>query len=430
MIDIKNLRSNLDAYRKAAKDKNLDIDFEAFVAIDERRRFLIQSEESLKAEQNQLSKSKPDESAKNKLSKIKQEIKDLSSKLIDTQKEYDSIMCKMPTIPAPDTPIGQDSQGNVEIMRHGEIPHFDFPAKDYLQLAKDLDILDTERGVETSGFRGYYIKNEGVILMLAFLFYALKKLSSKGYRPMIPPTLVKDFVLFGSGYFKGLEYDQNIDEVYQVSGSKKEEKGKQFLVGTAEPSLLAYYHDKILSEESLPIKVCGYSQCYRSEIGSYGKDLNGIYRVHEFMKIEQVVICSADLSSSEAAMSEMIKNAEELHQDLGLPYRLLRLCSGDLSAGKYKSLDIEAWMPGRGKYGETGSASNFLDWQARRLNIKYKTKDGEKKYAYLLNDTALPSPRIFIALLENHQQADGSVKIPEVLIPYTGFSVIKPKKML
>jgi seryl-tRNA synthetase len=322
----------------------------------------------------------------------------------------------------------------VEIGKFGKIPEFSFPIKDHIQIGKDLDILDLEKGAEVAGYRGYYVKNEGVSLMMAMMMYALNKMIEKGYMPMIPPTLVKGNALFGTGYFKGLEYNSEIDEVYQVASGEKEANGasskeKKFLVGTAEPSLLAYYTDEILKEEQLPIKACGYSQCYRSEIGSYGKDVRGLYRVHEFMKIEQVVLMAADADESIKMHDYMFDISKEIHEELGLPYRVLQICTGDMSAGKYRAFDIEAWMPGLNRWGETGSASNFTDWQARRLNVKYVDKNGEKKYVYMLNNTVLPSPRPFVAILENYQQADGSVVIPEVLRKYMpgNMKIIKRK---
>ena len=270
--------------------------------------------------------------------------------------------------------------------------------------------------------------------MMALMLYAMNKLIERGYSPMIPPTLVKGQALFGTGYFKGKEYNSEIDEVYEVASGDKEadgksSKAKKFLVGTAEPSLLAYYSDEVLKEEQLPIKIVGYSQCYRSEIGSYGKDTKGFYRVHEFMKVEQVVLMAANVEESIKMHDDMLQISKEVHEELGLPYRVLKICSGDMSAGKFRAYDIEAWMPSRDGFGETGSASNFLDWQARRLNVKYVDKNGEKKHVYMLNNTVLPSPRPFIAILENFQQADGSVIIPEVLRKYMpgNLGVIKKK---
>jgi seryl-tRNA synthetase len=295
-----------------------------------------------------------------------------------------------------------------------------------------LDILDLERGAKVAGYRGYYLKNEGVMVVMGLMMYALSKMIEKGYAPMIPPTLIKGFALFGSGYFKGVEYDSETDEIYQVATRDKEmtgEKSKEqkFLVGTAEPSLLAYYANEVLEENKLPLKMCGFSPCYRSEIGSYGKDTKGMYRVHEFMKVEQIILAPTDVALTDKLQQEMLGISEELHKDLGLPYRKLQICTGDMGAGKYKMFDLEAWLPGLDRWGETGSASNFLDWQARRLNVKYVDKNGEKKFVYMLNNTALATPRTFIAILENYQQKDGSVKVPEVLQKYVGKKIILPK---
>jgi seryl-tRNA synthetase len=246
---------------------------------------------------------------------------------------------------------------------------------------------------------------------------------------MIPPTLIKEFPLFGSGYFKGTDYDPAIDEIYEVATPNKDATGeivkeRKFLVGTAEPSILAYYADEVLKADQLPMKLSGFSQCYRSEIGSYSKDVKGMYRVHEFMKVEQVILAPADLELSSKLQDEMLAISGELHEELGLPYRRLAICTGDLGAGKYRQFDTEAWLPGMNRWAETGSGSNFLDWQSRRLNVKYTDKDGNKKYVYMLNNTALPSPRAFIAILENYQTKDGKVEVPEVLQKYVGKKVI------
>jgi len=356
----------------------------------------------------------------------------LEPKFKDVQREFDLLMIRVPTIPSKDTPIGKSDEENVVVYVWGEKPKFDFKPKDHIQLGKDLDILDLDRGQKVAGFRGYYLKNEGAQLVMAMMFYAFNKMVNKGFTPIIPPTLIKGSALFGSGYFKGLEYDDEVDEVYQIASSDKEidgtiSKDRKFLVGTAEPSLLAYYSDETLKEEQLPLKMAGYSQCYRSEIGSYGRDTKGIYRVHEFMKVEQVILCKADPKEAERLQDEMVGISKEMHQELGLPFRQLQICTGDLSAGKYRQYDLEAWMPGLDRYGETGSASIFMDWQARRLNVKYADIDGKKKYVFMLNNTALPSPRILIAILENYQTKDGKVIVPEVLRDYVGKKEIAPK---
>lgn len=440
MLDIQYIRDNAEEVKRAAVNKNIEVDVDKLLEIDKNRVKLLQEIEelnSLKNDVNDLMKNAKTQEERQELIVKGKEIKtqlEVKEPLFNQIKlDFEAMMIKMPTVPASDVPVGKNEDSNVETEKWGEIPQFSFTPRTHLELGKILDVLDMDRGAKVGGYRGYYLKNEGVLLVMGLMQYALQKMVSKGYTLMIPPTLVKEFALKGSGYFKGVEYDGGVDEVYQVATSDKDADGsaskdKKFLVGTAEPSLLAYYSGEVLKEEQLPMRLCGYSQCYRSEIGSYGKDTKGMYRVHEFMKVEQVVIAAADKSAADILQSEMVAISQEMHQELGLPYRQLSICTGDMSAGKYRAFDIEAWMPGMNRYGETGSASNFLDWQARRLNVKYTEKDGgAKKYAYLLNNTALPSPRIFIAILENYQQEDGSVIVPEVLRPYVGKDIILPR---
>ena len=439
MLDIKFIRENVDAIKKAAKDKQLSVDIDKLLEIDKNRIELLQQVEDLNRQRNELNtlvKSESFPPARDELIEkgklIKEKAVDVEARFKEVSAEYDALMVQVPTVTSEDTPIGTSDKDNVVSNQWGEKPQFTFKPKDHIELGKALDILDLERGAKVAGYRGYYLKNEGARLVMAMMMYAISKMVAKGYTFMIPPTLIKQFPLFGSGYFKGLDYDPESDEIYKVATNDKEADGNyagdsKFLVGTAEPSLLAYYSGETLKEEDLPLKLCGYSQCYRSEIGSYGKDTKGMYRVHEFMKVEQVILAPADLELANKLQLEMIDISKEIHEELGIPYQQIAISTGDLSAGKYKMFDIEAWLPGLDRYGETGSASNFLDWQSRRLEVKYKTKDGEIKYVYMLNNTALPSPRIFIAILENFQQEDGSIKIPEVLIPYTGFDVIAAK---
>lgn len=439
MLDIKFIRENKEEIKKAIENKRLDLDLEKLLEIDERRIKLLQEIEELNAQKNQLNDEIKSAENKEEIIKkgkaVKEKIAALEPEYKKIKQEFDALMIHVPTIPSVDTPIGQSEADNVEIYNSGNISKFDFAPKTHIELGKDLDILDLERGAKVAGYRGYYVKNEGVSLMLGFMLYAMHKMIEKGYAPLLVPTLVKEFALSGSGYFKGTEYDPEADEIYAVATPDKEADGKKskekkFLVGTAEPSLLAYYSNEVLKEEQLPLKLCGYSQCYRSEIGSYGKDTRGLYRVHEFLKVEQVVLGKDDVKEAEKMQEEMVAISREMHEELGLPYRQLIICTGDLSAGKYRQYDLEAWLPGLNRWGETGSASIFLDWQARRLNVKYADQDGNKKFVYMLNNTALPSPRIFIAILENHQQADGSVKIPEVLRKYMPGNIkeIKTKK--
>lgn len=439
MLDIQFIRTHTETIKEAVAAKNLALDVDVLLVKDQERIALLQELEELKSLKNDINdliqKTQNDQERAEIIAKgkeIKQKTDELEPRFTKVKEEFDVLMAQVPNIISPDTPVGKSDAENVEIGKYGEVKAFDFTPRTHIELGTMLDILDLERGTKVSGYRGYYLKNEGTLLVMGLMLYAVQKMVQKGFSPMIPPTLVKSFPLFGSGYFKGLEYDGTIDEIYQVATSDKEADGSlskesKFLVGTAEPSLLAYYAGEVLDGAKLPLRLAGYSQCYRSEIGSYGKDTKGMYRVHEFMKVEQVVLCPADIELANALQDEMIGVSEEMHRELGLPYRKIQICSGDMSAGKYRAFDLEAWMPGMNRYGETGSASNFLDWQSRRLNVKYKTADGEKKHVYMLNNTALPSPRIFIAILENYQQADGSVVVPEVLRPFVGKDVIRPK---
>ncbi len=424
MLDIKFIRENAAAIKDAAAKKNLDPKvIDELLDVDAKRRELMTTSEALRAEQ----KKTQDREAG---AKLKEQFKEQEEKLKPLEKQFNELMVRVPNIISPDVPVGKDESENKEVFHWGDPKKFDFTPKDHMALGTDLDILDFEKGTKVGGFRGYYVKNDGVLLVMGIMMYAVSKMVEKGFKPMIPPTLVKEFALFGTGYFKGTEYDPEVDEIYQVATSDKEASGeksaeKKFLVGTSEPSLLAYYSDEVLKGEDLPIKNAGYSQCYRSEIGSYGKDVKGMYRVHEFMKVEQVVLAEADIEAANKLQDEMVAISGEMHEELGLPYRRLLICTGDLGAGKYKQYDTEAWLPGMNRWAETGSASNFTDWQSRRLNVKYTdAKTGERKYVYMLNNTALPSPRILIAIFENYQMADGKIAVPEVLQKYVGKKII------
>jgi seryl-tRNA synthetase len=441
MLDIKFIRENKEKVKDAIRNKGIDLNLDLLLKLDQDRLAILQEIEelhSLKNDLNDIVKNAKDEAEKKeaieKGKDIKKKLEEKEPIAKKIQEEFEALMVKVPTIPSPDTPIGKSEKENKEVGKWGKVPKFSFSVKDHIEIGKNLDILDLEKGVKVSGYRGYYLKNEGAMLIMALMNWAFQKMVSKGFTPMIPPTLVKGFALFGSGYFKGAEYNSEVDEVYQIASGDKEANGQiakenKFLVGTAEPSLLAYYSGDVLKEEDLPIKACGYSQCYRSEIGSYGKDTRGLYRVHEFMKVEQIVICEADVKESDKLQEEMVKLSKEMLEDLKLPYRQIQICTGDMGPGKYKMFDLEVWIPSRNGYGESHSASNFLDWQARRLNVKYVDKNGKKQYVYMLNNTVLATPRIFIAILENFQQKDGSVKIPEVLKKFMpkGMDVFKKK---
>ncbi len=440
MLDIQYIRDHAETIKQAVQNKGLGLDIDVLLAADQDRRTLLKEIEELQSLKNDINDLIHEAKTPEERDEVIAKGKDIKAKLEEKEPlfqaakaKFEGLMAEVPNITSPDTPVGKSDADNVEVGTFGTLPQFSFTPRTHIELGKLLDILDLERGAKISGYRGYYLKNEGVLLVMGVMLYALQKLVSKGYLPMIPPTLVKGFPLFGSGYFKGLSYNGAIDEIYQVATHDKESDGSEskeekFLVGTAEPSLLAYYSGEVLDGKTLPVKMAGFSQCYRSEIGSYGKDTKGMYRVHEFMKVEQVVLAPADIELANKLQDEMLAISEEMHTELGLPYRKLQISTGDMSAGKYRAFDLEAWMPGMNRYGETGSASNFLDWQSRRLNVKYTdSATGEKKFVYMLNNTALPSPRIFIAILENYQQADGSVVVPEVLRPFVGKDKIEKK---
>lgn len=445
MLDIKFIRDNVDIVKKAIIDKRVDIDLDALLDLDAQRRDLLNETETFQATKNAFSKEMPNLSEEDKQAKLleMQEIDkhhtESTEKLRAVETDFNKLMLLVPNIPSPESPIGKDDTENVpwsywspelghvdpkEEDKVAQIPPvFAFDVKDHVVLGKDLDLIDTERGTEVSGFRGYYLKNELVLMHQGLMFYAMEKLRVKGFTVMQTPALVREFALTGSGHFPA-----GRGEIFQVGNAanlESEDREKQYLAGTSEPALIGYYSNQILEESQLPIQVSGISACYRSEVGSYGKDTKGLYRVKEFLKVEQVIICKADVNEGDVWLEKLREISEEILQELKLPYRVLNICTGDMGAGKYKMYDIETWMPGRGSYGETHSDSNFTDWQARRLNIRYKDAAGKTKFAYTLNNTAVASPRILIAILENYQQQDGSVKVPEVLQKYVGTDTIK-----
>ncbi len=434
MLDIEFIRSHAQIVKKAISDKNISLDLEKFLLIDEKRRQLIKNVDDLRRRQNEFNneiiklEGEKRQNAIDDMKSVAQDLKKSENELRDVEGEWNKMYALIPNIPSEDTPIGLDDKSNIEIEKWGEVPKFKFRLKSHIELGRDLDIIDLEKGVNTSGFRGYYLKNEAVILHLAILNFALMKMVKNGFKPMITPVIVKEFALFGSGHFPfGRE------DIYELANAGKDEHGREigeklYLAGTSEPSLLAYYSNETLDENELPIKVCGYSQCYRNEVGSYGKDTKGLYRIHEFSKVEQIVLCRADVKESEDWLQKMRGYAQDILKELGLPHRVLQISTGDMGAGKRKMYDIETWMPARDEYGETHSDSDLTDWQTRRLNIKYKSKDGTKRHPFALNNTVIASPRILIAILENFQQEDGSVKIPEPLVEFCGFDKISSKE--
>lgn len=425
MIDLNFIRKNKTKIKKAIEKKNIGLNLDELLKLDNERRALIKNVDDLRRRQNDFNKrviqmpGNEKQKAIDGMKLLANELRTAELALKENEKKFNDMLALVPNIPSDDTPVGLDEKSNVEVEKWGQPPKFDFKVRSHVELGESLDIIDLERGANTSGFRGYYLKNEGAILHLAVLNYALRKIISKGFSPMITPVIVREFTLFGSGHFPFAKED-----IYELKNSGE----PLYLAGTSEPSLLAYFANRILDEKDLPIKVCGFSPCFRSEVGSYGKDTKGLYRVHEFAKVEQVVLCRADEKESDKWLIEMRGYAEEIIRDLGLPYRVVQVATGDMGAGKRKMYDIETWMPSRSGYGETHSDSDLTDWQTRRLNIRYKNQRGEKVYPYALNNTVIASPRILIAIIENFQQKDGSVRIPKPLVEFCGFDKILPKK--
>ncbi len=435
MLDIKFIRDNLDAVRQAARNKNIQCDFDRLIAVDDRRRALQTEADNLRNQSNELSgqvglyknpKSKwfqealakgataeqlqaEGEKIQAQSAAIKQRIKELEEETRTVGEEFRALMLTVPQVPSAKTPIGKDSDGNVEVRRVGTPRTFDFEPKDHVRLGESLGILDIERGVKLAGTRNYLLRGAGCLLHHAVLRLAMDTIVSRGFEPLTVPILVNDAQMYGTGYYPGGE-----EQAYRC-----ERDGKS-LVGTAEVSLTAMYGDEILDEAMLPVKLAAVSTCFRREAGAAGKDTYGIYRIHFFDKVEQVVLCRADEAESEKYHHEIIANAEAVLTALELPYRVMAVCTGDMGQGKVEMYDIETWMPSRNGYGETHSASRFGEFQARRLNLRYRGGDKKTYFCHTLNNTVIASPRILIPILEQYQNADGSVTVPKALRPYMG----------
>jgi len=413
MLSLDFISANKEKVIIAAKNKNRKVDIDKILLLDDERRGLIQKIQVLREERNKTSHSKPDEKTILRGKEIKEELKKFEETLSVISVQLDQLVSFVPNIPLPEVPVGKDESGNVEVKKWGKIPKFDFELKSHLDLGLSLDLFDLERGSKVSGFRGYFLKNQAAQLQFAILFYVFQKLVKKGYTPIIAPSIVKGFTLFGSGQFPWGE-----QEVYKLNDEDA------YLAGTAEVPVTSYFSGEILNEKDLPKKFVAFSPCFRREAGSYGKDVKGLYRVHEFWKVEQVIIAKNDIEESKKLHEELQKNTEEIIEDFKIPYRRLLMCTGDMGEPQIYKYDTEVWMPYRNGYGEIASNSIMGDFQTRRLKIKYRKKDNTTEYCYSLNDTAMPSPRILIAILENYQQRDGSIEIPEVLQSLVGFKEI------
>ncbi|MCH7951916.1 serine--tRNA ligase [Patescibacteria group bacterium] len=420
MLDIQFIRDHPKTVKKAAKDKQLNPKVvDEVLRLDDERRKLIVEVENLRQKRNDVSKElakKRSAGLQKQAIKVKKKLKDIEPQLRKTEEAFNDIMLQIPNIPHPDVPIGKDDSRNQVVRRWSTPPKFTFKPRDHVELGEKLDLLDFERGVKIAGSRSIFTKNELVLMEYGLLDYALRYMIKQGFTPMTVPWLVNDEALYGTGFFPW-----GIDDHYVTQDGKK-------LIGTAEVSLTAYHANEIFNEEDLPIKLVGISPCFRREVGSYGKDTRGIFRLHQFNKVEQVVLHNADKEESERWHERMLSYAEDVLRELELPYQVVLMCTGDMGAGQVKKFDIETWYPTQKKYRETHSDSYFYDFQARRLNMRYRTHEGETKFVYTLNNTVIATPRVLGAILENYQQKDGSVVVPKILRPYVGKDVLKPKR--
>lgn len=417
MLDIKYIRDNSDDVKKKIGRKGADPTLiDDAIQLDQRRRDLIAKLEENQSELNKLSKEIAVYHGQQKIDAIKEasvsseKVKELKPELDKANEEFRKIMLAIPNPPADDVIEGESDKDNTTNRTWGEIPKFDFTPLDNVALAEKLDLFDTERGAKVAGSRFYYLKNELVLLEMALFHYAIDTLVAEGFVPIIPPVLLNRTIMEGAGYIPGME-----DEIYKTQDDL-------YLSATAEHPLAGYHMNEVLSEKNLPLRYVGISTAFRREAGSYGKDVRGILRVHQFNKVEMFSIVRPEDSVKEHEY--LVSLEEKLMQGLGIPYQVVNICAGDLGAPAAKKFDIEAWMPSENVYRETHSCSNCTDFQARRLNIRYKTKTGKTEFVHTLNGTAF-SERPLIVILENFQQKDGSIKIPEVLHKYTGFKEIK-----
>lgn len=414
MIDIRELREHPEIYIKAAQDKRIEADIPKLLELDQQLKDIKARLQDIATEKNRIGKSVPKlsgaekDAALGELSRLKQEEEDDQERVKQLQPQFNALMLQVPQPADADVPVGKDDTENVELRREGEVPPFDFEVKDHVELGVALNMIDIERGVKLAGTRNYFLKGDGALLHWAVLRFAIDFMVERGYVPMSVPLLMRDEAMQGTGYYPGAE-----EQTYRM------EKDELSLVGTAEVPLTAYRMGEILQEQELPLKLVALSSCFRREAGSAGKDTYGLYRIHQFDKVEQVIVCRNSDEQSAAFHEEILANSEGVIKALGLPYRVVAVCSGDLGRGQAKKYDIEAWMPSRGNYCETHSASKFYDFQARRMNLRYKDAQTKKNlFCHTLNNTVIASPRVLIPLMELYQNADGSITIPPVLRPY------------
>lgn len=416
MLDPKFVRDNIELINMTAKQKGFSFDGNKFISLFDARLSALEEAETLRRQRNEgsdaVKKAKSQAEREQLLEAMRavgQKLSVAETRLREIEAEFDAIQATVPNPPSEDTPIGASDADNVEWRKEGSPKTFSFKPLDHIELGLKHGIIDFNRGTSVAGTRSYFLVGAGAELERAVHNLAVDILTQRGFTLMSVPVLVRTSAMQGTGYLPG-----GADQAYFV------EKDDMWLVGTSEVSLASYHAGEILDQSRLPVKICAHSSCFRREAGAHGKDTKGLYRVHQFQKIEQVVLCKPDKEESDRLHMELLKNAEDLLQLLELPYRVVKVCTGDLGQGQVKKHDIETWMPSRNAYGETHSCSSFYDYQARRLKIRTKDATGKNQFVYTLNNTEVATPRVLIPLLENHQLADGRIYIPQALRKYMG----------
>lgn len=423
MLDRKFIRDNPNKIKEICQNRQVKLEIERILDLEEKIKKIKQEKEALEAKQNQANK-KMAMVEKAEKEKILGEMKGLAierkektSQLAELEKELEELLCQIPNICLEGVPVGSDEKHNVVLREIGKKTKFSFNPKDYLEIGEALDIIDVKRASKVSGSRFGYLKGAASLLEFALVKLALDNLLKEGFIPVIPPVLIKPEMMKAMGY---IDSDKDLAERYFL------EKDSLFLVGTSEQSIGPMHADETFQKQDLPKRYVAFSTCFREEAGSYGKDTKGILRVHQFDKIEMFSFCSPEESAKEHQL--LLKTEEKMMQLLKIPYRVIQLCSGDLARPSAATYDIEAWLPGQNQYRETHSSSNCTDFQARRLNIRYRDNKGKINFVHTLNGTVFAMGRMIIAIIENYQQKDGSVKIPKTLQKYLGFKEIKSKK--
>lgn len=415
MLDLKFIRENAEAMKKAVSQKNVSLSIDDLLALDKKVIELKGEIQRVQAERNAHSKKIPQASAEDRPKLIEegraigQKLDEMKPQLDEAENQLKEMLYLVPNIPHPSAPVGKDESGNVEVKKWGTPRNFDFKPLDHVELLLKNNWAEFERIANVSGSRSYSLRNEMVLLEMALHRMALEKLKSKGFTLVSTPAFAREFALYGTGHFP-----TGRDQVYHLK------EDDLYLSGTAEVQVNALHSNEILTEKDLPILYAGFSPCFRREAGSYGKDVRGLIRVHQFMKVEQYVICKNETEEADKWHKKLLETSEEIVQELELPYRVVECCTGDMGAGKIRMYDVESWVPSEQKYRETHSCSNLGDWQARRTNTRYRDAEGKVQFVSTLNNTAVATPRILVCLIENHQQADGSVSIPLKLQPYMG----------